>query len=215
MIFDWKTEVHRYRYYFVNLKTIGKREDVSSFAELTATFLVISFFILFAIRPTFVIVARLMREIQQQQEVSEKLQKKVVALRMAQEEFSNNMNRLYLVDQALPEKPDFPLLIFAVEKEAQETDTQIQSFSITKISVKSSEDVKPKTAQVSFFDFNLILTGDYKNLKEFLGKMEDLRRIIKIDSISFGKAKKAEKEPLKIKLSVTGRANFHPKEVSL
>jgi Tfp pilus assembly protein PilO len=134
---------------------------------------------------------------------------------MAQEEFSNNMNRLYLVDQALPEKPDFPLLIFAVEKEAQETDTQIQSLSVTKISVKAGEEVQPKAAPVSFFDFNLILTGDYQNLKGFLGRMENLRRIVKLDSISFEKAKKTEKELPKIKLSVTGRANFHPQEISL
>jgi hypothetical protein len=108
------------------------------------------------------------------------------------------MNRLYLVDQALPEKPDFPLLIFAVEKEAQETDTQIQSLSVTKISVKAGEEVQPKAAPVSFFDFNLILTGDYQNLKGFLGRMENLRRIVKLDSISFEKAKKTEKELPKI-----------------
>lgn len=215
MIFDWKTETYRYRYYLTNLKELGKRKDVGSFAELTATLFVISFFILFAIRPTFIIISGLMKEIKEKEEISNQLQQKVVALRMAQEEYSKNMSRLYLVDQALPEKPDFPLLIFAVEQEARSANAQMISFSITKIGIKTNQVSKSKTAKVPFFDFNSTLTGDYQNLKEFLGKMENLRRVIEIDSINFTKTKKTEKEASKIKLSITGKVNFQPKEVEL
>jgi len=215
MIFDWKTEIHRYRYYLVNLKEISKKKEVGSFAELTATLMVISFFILFAIRPTLIIVSGLIKEIKEKEEISNKLQGKVAALRASQEEYAKSANRLYLVDQALPEKPDFPLLIFTVEQEARATDTQLLSFSITKIGIKSSAPSKSKTAQVPFFDFHSTVTGDYQNLKEFLGRMENLRRVIEIDLVNFSKTKKTEKEPSRIRLSITGKVNFQPKEAEL
>lgn len=212
MIFDWKTEIRRYRYYFVNLQKLTQRKDVGSFTELTFTFLVISFFLLFAIRPTFIIIAGLVKEINEKEALTEKLQSKIISLRAAQEEFSINMDRLYLVDQALPDKPDFPLLILAFEKEAALSNSQILVFSITKIGIKGESDPTKNQASIPYFEFNSTLTGEYRDLREFLTRVENLRRAINLETVSFSKTKRTDQEPSRIKLSVSGLANFFPEE---
>jgi len=200
MIFDWKTEIHRYNRYFVNIGKLTERKDVRSLTGLTVTLFVISFFILFAIKPTFIIVAGLTREIKSEQEIDDKLQKKITTLTTAQEEYSLNENRFYLLDQALPETSEFPAFIVNAEKEAAECNVQIQSFTISKIILIGSKE--------NSFDFGLTATGSYQDLKNFLGKFEQLRRIVGLESISFGKTKKTVNEPAKIRLNISGKVSF-------
>jgi len=212
MIFDWRTEINRYRYYFNNFQTIVKRKDLRSFGELSLTLLVISFFLFFAIKPTLVIIAGLNKEINDKQVTSENLQKKITSLVAAQTEYTQNQDRFYLIDQALPETPDFPLLIFSLEKEATTSGVSLQSISITKIELKNANKTNPNPAAVPSFEFNSVLTGPYENLKLFLGQLENLRRIITLDTINFGKTKATEKEVAKISLSISGRVDFYPRK---
>ena len=130
----------------------------------------------------------------------------------AQTEYTQNQDRFYLIDQALPETPDFPLLIFSLEKEATTSGVSLQSISITKIELKNANKTNPNPAAVPSFEFNSVLTGPYENLKLFLGQLENLRRIITLDTINFGKTKATEKEVAKISLSISGRVDFYPRK---
>jgi len=208
MIFDWKTEIHRYHRYFVELQGLTEKKSVRSFFNLTLTLLTISFFAFFAIRPTLVIIASLKREIETKQEINSKLQEKIVSLVNAQEEYSLSENRFYLLDQTLPPSSDFPLLILSVEKEASASGVQLSSLSLGKVEIIG----KGKGSQNPSFEFTFLAEGDYKNLKEFLARVENLRRSINFTSASLTKTKKEKEETVKIRLSVTGEANFYPED---
>jgi len=212
MIFDWRTEINRYRYYFNNFQVIAKRKDLRSFGELSLTLLVISFFVFFAIKPTLVIVAGLTKEIKEKEQTSQNLQKKIASLVAAQQEYSLNQNRFYLVDQALPETPDFPLLILSVEKEATASGVTLESISITKIEIKTPDKANPDRTEVPSFEFSSSVTGSYENLKLFLSKVESLRRVLSLDTINFGKTKSTQKESSKIILNISGQVNFYPRK---
>lgn len=203
MIFDWKTEIHRYNRYFVNIGKMAERKDLRSMTWLTVTFFVISFFALFAIKPTSIIITSLTREIKDKREIDDKLQKKITTLVAAQEEYSLNENRFYLLNQALPETSEFPAFIMNAEKEAASCNVQIQSFTINKINLTSTKE--------SSFDFDLTVTGNYQDLRIFLGKFEKLRRVVGLESISFGKTKKTVNEPSKIRLNISGKVSFFKK----
>ncbi len=204
MIFDWKTEIHRYNRYFENIGKVTGRKDLRSLTGLTVTFFVISFFAFLAIKPTFVIVTGLTREIKDKKEIDDKLQKKIASLVAAQEEYSLNENRFYLLDQALPETSEFPAFIMNTEKEAVACNVQIQSFTINKIILTGAKGT-------GSFDFDLTATGNYQDLRIFLGKFEQLRRIASLESISFGKTKKTVNEPSKIRLNISGTVSFYEK----
>ena len=168
---------------------------------LTVTFFVISFFAFFAIKPTFIIITGLTREIKDKRELDDKFQKKITTLVAAQEEYSLNENRFYLLDQALPETSEFPSFIMNTEKEAASCNVKIQSFTINKILLTGAKE--------SSFDFDLTATGSYQDLRIFLGKFEQLRRVVSLESISFGKTKKTVNEPSKIRLNMSGKVSFY------
>lgn len=214
MIFDWRTEINRYRYYFNNFQAIAKRKDLRSFGELSITLLVTSFFVFFAIKPTLVIVAGLTKEIKEKEEISQNLQKKIVSLVAAQQEYSLNQNRFYLVDQALPETPDFPLLILSIEKEASASGVTLESISITKIEIKIPDKANLNRTEVPSFEFSSSITGSYENLKLFLSKIESFRRVLNLNTISFSKTKSTQKELAKLTLNLSGQVSFYPRKES-
>lgn len=211
MIFDWKKEAQRQQYYLLNLKRKAGLKPIRSFGELTVTLLTISFFVYFAIKPTFIIIAGLNKELGEKKEISDKLRQKITSLVTAQQEFSLYQDRFYLIDQALPEIPDFSLLILSLEKEASAAGVAFQSFSISKIessqSVKTSQKI-PQSA-TSFFNFSFSASGDYSSLKQFLSRLENLRRLATIKTITFTQNKKDEKNEQKTQLIVTGQADYY------
>lgn len=209
MIFDWKTEMHRYHRYFVDIQGIYKRKEVRTFGELTLSLLTISFFAFFAIRPTLVIIAKLTKEIKDKQEIKTSLRKKIADLLKAQENYSLAQNRFYLVDQALPLSPDFSSLIFPLEKEAYNSGVTLESFSISKIEIIRTAKVKTPTDEALDFEFNLTLTGSYPNLQNFLSRIDNLRRIINLDKINFKQVKKAKETDQTVMLSISGVSKFY------
>lgn len=216
MIFDWKTEHNRYRRYFVNLKKVTERSDVRSFTNLTLTFFLISIMGFLAIKPTLVIIANLAKEIKEKEEINQKLKSKIVSLVKAQEEYSLNQDRFFLLDQALPNTPDFPTLVSTLEKQANEAGVIFNSFSIDKILlVEKKETKETKEDKISSFEFNLSLSGEYDNLKEFLIRLEELRRIVNFSTVSLGAKKEPGKENVyreifNLRLNVSGKANYFP-----
>jgi Tfp pilus assembly protein PilO len=214
MIFDWKTETTRYHRYLATLRQIAQREDVRSWTNLTLSFLTIAFFGFFAIKPTLIIIAKLTKEIKDRQEVNLQLKKKIASLIAAQEQYSANQERFYLIDQALPQTPDFPSFLFCLEKEATSAGIKIQSFSITKIEIAQTQKAKPADQKSPSFEFNLALTGDYVNLQRFAGQIENLRRSLNLEKISFSKTKKEKEETPKIVLTIFGKSNFYEKTIN-
>jgi len=214
MIFDWKTETSRYRRYLAELRQLSQRKDVRSWTNLTLSFLTITFFGFFAIKPTLIIIAKLTKEIKDRKEINLQLKKKIASLIAAQEQYSANQERFYLIDQALPQTADFPSLLFCLEKEAASAGVQIQSFSITKIEIIGTKKAKPADQKSPSFEFNLVLTGDYGNLQRFAGQIENLRRSLNLEKISFGKTKKIKEESPKIVLTISGKSNFYEKTIN-
>lgn len=213
MILDWQTEAHRYRRYFVNLKKVTERNDVRSFTNLTLTFLLISIMGLLAVKPTLVIIARLIKEIKEKEEINQQLKNKIGSLVKAQEEYSLNQDRFYLLNQALPKTSDFPNLIFTLEKQANETGVTFSSFSIDKIQLINEKVLKEE--KISSFEFNISLSGTYDNLRELLNRLGELRRIVEFSTVSFGVKKEPgeetpNEETLNLKLIIAGEANYFP-----
>lgn len=212
MKINLKDEFHRYNRYFVSLKEFSQKKPVRSFTNLTLSMLTIAFFAFFAIKPTVVIIASLTKEIKDKQEIRTKIKSKITSLVQAQETYSLNQDRFYLLDQSLPDIPDFPSLIFPLEKEATLNNIQIRSFSITVIDIIPKGKTKDKASVTSSFDFNISATGDYQNLKAFLVKLKTLRRLLTIERASFGQTKKSRDQSITTTLAISGSSSFYPKE---
>jgi len=206
MSFDWKNEYHRYSHYFFNLKKITQSNKARSFAWISLTVFTITFFLIVAIQPTLITIARLNKEIKDKKEASSQLQKKIDTIIAAQEEFAKNIDNSQLLDEALPEKSQFPLLAYYFENLANNEGVTLNSLSFGKIEIESKNGAKAQNKTADSLNFQVGVSGDYLKLKNFLNNLEATRRLLKSENVFFTQVKvETGKE---ISLLISGEAYF-------
>ena len=75
--------------------------------EIGGTFFLISFFILFAIKPTFLTISTLIGDIKAKEDMTKQLKVKINDIIQAQDLFSQAQERYFLVEASLPTTPRF------------------------------------------------------------------------------------------------------------
>jgi Tfp pilus assembly protein PilO len=206
MNFDWKKEYYRYHRYFFGLQKAAKAPQVRSFAWLSLTIFTICFFLVVAIRPTLVTIARLNREIRDKKEANQKMQAKINSIIAAQDEYAQKLDLLPLLEEALPERSEFPRLASFIERLASENGAVLKSLTFNQIGQVGKDKNKAVSSETGSLEFSLNVSGSYPNLKAFLAKLEDSRRIIKIDKTAFSQVK--EEEGSELVLYLSGQALF-------
>lgn len=178
MPIDWRSGYHRYHPYFLGAKGLYQKKEAIVLTGLALTFFTISFFGLFAIKPTLTTIVSLIKEINTKREIDQKLQVKINTLRQAQANYSLVRDKLVLVDQALPQEPELVNLIYQIEILAQKNNVAIKSlgFQSSYLFGEKVEEIKPGLP--SAVDFSLTLAGDFESLNNFLASFENLRRAV-------------------------------------
>lgn len=194
------TNFHRYQRYFVNIGRLYKIKKVRVYTEIVLSLLAISFFLAFAIKPTLITIAELVKTINDQKMITDQLQNKINALALAQSEYNLVSSDLYLVDEALPKNSQISGLAIQIEALAQQAGIVLGSVRFDPIPLK--ENRSPKKTEIAF---NLTASGDFQNLKSFLRLLNSLRRVIQVETFSF-KIKGAESEALLLGLG--GKAYY-------
>jgi len=208
MPYNWQTEYHRYRRYFLDLGRLYGKKKVRVYTEIIFSIVTTTLFLFFAIRPTLITIGGLMRKIKDQKAVTEQLQNKITALNMAQTEYSLVKDDLYLIDRFLPQDPHLSLLIKQLEFTAQQTAVTIETIKFDSVPLRGETLLTPTMLRSQ--NFNLVVSGQYQNLKSFLQACL-LGRIILIESFTF-KSGKTSQEPAAagplLTLSLNGQAYF-------
>lgn len=196
MALNWQTGYHRYRRYFVDLGQLYRQKKTRVYTEIVLSIFTTAFFLFFAIKPTVVTITGLLKETKDKKMVVEKLEEKVNALNLAQREYQSLQTELYLVDQALPQEAKISLLLKQLEALALKAQVNVEAIQYSTVTLRG----EISRSEPQGLGFNLAVSGDYQNLREFLHSLNDLRRIILLDAFSF-KIKKAEEQKLILTLS--------------
>jgi len=191
----------QYHRFYTNVTRLYQQKKIRAYTELVLSVLTISFFLFFAIKPTAVTISGLVKEIEDQRLVAEKLQQKINDLGTARKEYLTIKTDLPLVDQALPPESQTILLARQLEALTRRTAVTINGLSFGQAAIKQ---VKTEP-ELQTIDFNLTVTGEYQNLKSFLQSLESLTRMTSMDG--FGFQKKSED----LILHLTGQAYYLPK----
>ena len=212
MQFKLKPNYRSYKRYFTNVKHLYKRRDVVVYTGLTLSFFAISFFGFFALRPTIVTIAGLLKEIEEKREINQKLDKRLSSLRQAQANYALVADSKNLVDETLPEKPELSQLVYQLEGLAQEQALLINSLGVESVTLlgKPPRSKTEEKASVSEINFSTTLEGDFSSLSDFLLWLGQLRRAIRVDPFSFTKSER-EGQSI-IKLNIGSKAFFYSKE---
>lgn len=193
---------HRYRRYLGNIRFLYQKKQARVYTGIVLSILTVAFFGFFAIRPTLVTISGLLKEIKDKREVVAQMDQKINNLAKAQANYNQISNRLYLINQSLPQDPDLSLLIKQVEALARISSVNLDSVRFDKTNLQG--EVEKKEEQK--VGFSLALSGSYQNLKQFLNSLDTLRRVILIESFAF--KSKAEGETQFLTLTINAKAHY-------
>lgn len=179
--FNYKTDMSRYRYYYQRLQTLTQKPVTQVSSALLFTIGAIIFFAVVAIKPTLETVAELTRKIGDQKKVLAQAEKKVAALATAQQQYESIQAYLPYLDEAVPTSYAVQQLTHDVESVASSLGLPISAFKISNL-----EFPPPSTPedQIRELIFTISLNTFYPEAKMFIQSLEQLPRLVVLDSVS-------------------------------
>ena len=194
MPFDYKTQYERYKKYYQSLEQTIQKPKHHVYSATVFSFLAVSLFGWYAIRPTVQTILYLRREIKDNEVVNQKLEEKISALVEAQANYQNVEPQLPVVNQTLPQNPNVIALIvqlrnLAIISGASLSGVQVPTVPILGQDATSSALTTVKQAKLTDFPLSVTVSGLFPNIQSYLQGLISMRRIIAIDSFSVSKSK--------------------------
>ncbi|MEK7166281.1 MAG: type 4a pilus biogenesis protein PilO [Patescibacteria group bacterium] len=217
--------IHRYHRYYKNITPLFKNRSVQAYTMVILSLFTISFFGVFAIRPTLKTIATLQRQIIDKSFVDEKLEQKINMLIEAQEQYQRIEKELPVIYSLLPEKAEFPALLRQLEIVVIQNEATISGISFDSVilygdtankqvalvavdeNTNESAPVQDNTISTPLF-FNLIINGSYDRLVNLLEQLTRLDRLITIHSVELTSSGKEAQSTLN--LGVKSSSYYYP-----
>lgn len=199
MPFNYKTELERYRRYYQSLEPLINKNKSQNYTAVIFSFLVVSLFGLYAIRPTIQTILTLKREIQDKTELSQKMEDKIAALIEAQAAYSQIEPSLPIIDQALPSDPQAIGLIIQIRNLASASNVVLATTQLPPVpllgldaTMAAKPNTTPDTKKPQSFEFTISVVGPYAAIQTFLTGLTEMRRIVAIESVAIANEKVTE-----------------------
>lgn len=214
MPLGWRKQYLRYKEYFMDIVSLyNRRQDLRIFLELLLTLGAIIFFAVVALRPTALTISQLLTDIKTKEELVSKLDQKIVNIQKARQVYDQESQRVLMAKDAVPNGPTPESLSRQIEGLAQRNGDTILGFSVQEVilvgkegALSTEESKKALPGGSLGLSFSVSVTGSYQGLTTFLDNLENIRRPIKIDTLSLT-ANNSESGQ-KIILLVTGRVPY-------
>lgn len=206
MLFNYKTELARYRRYYQPIENIAQQPKIHIYTAAIFSFLAISLFGWYAIRPTLQTILFLQKEIADDKIVNQKMEEKITSLIQAQATFQSMQQALPLLYEALPQDPSVVNVLGQLRNLAQTTQASLSAVTIAsapvvpKILEPTKSEKTPPLATKSPLSTTKIgtlvsrkivdvptsitLSGPYPSIDAFLNGLISMRRIMTVDSVS-------------------------------
>lgn len=210
----WRKNYLRYRTYFLNIAAhYQKRTDLKIYMELFLSLATISIFALFALKPTLITIAQLVKEIESKKETISTLDKKIENLAQAQATYEQEKEKILLLETSIPKEPSPERFLRQIEALSTRDATVVLSISLGKTTIlgqeqpeKTDSQLEPLPGGADELSFGITTTSIYPTLNTFLADMEKMRRPVKTDSLNF-KLTETEEGTI-LKLVVNGRTPY-------
>jgi Tfp pilus assembly protein PilO len=173
--------------------------------ELFLSLGTVIFFAIFAIRPTLLTMADLIKEIEDKETLDQQLGQKVAALSTAQVEFFNLQSQLALLDEALPNQPDLIVALKIIEKIASDRQIIITNVTVSELPREEPlpDDLKSSQIKRASIPITLSVTGDYPTIRQFVEDLQNSRRTFVIDSVAFSSSEERGVKRLQATLNLS------------
>lgn len=159
--------------------------------ETSGTFVLITFFLFFAIRPTALTISALIGEIKAKEKLVAEMRKKIGNLVLAQDAFSQVQERYKVINSALPDGPDYRQSMVQIISAAKES-----GVSIDKLNYDLMDATKDSATPSLLGSFSVAVTRktSFASSLDLVDKILHNRRLISLKSIRINSVRN-EKNP--------------------
>lgn len=158
-----------------------KNKKTASYFTITFTFIVLSFFGIFAIKPTLTTATSLIKNVDDLKKINIDYENKISSLIAAQAEYEKIRDDLPLIESAMPNNANFSKLAKTLERFAYQENIYISQLQIDSVPI-STPSSKNKMEQ---YGFGIVVSGEYSSLTSFISHLINWRRIVTIKTLDF------------------------------
>jgi len=173
--------------------------------ELFLTIGAVIFFALFAIRPTLITMSDLVNELTEKRKLDLKMSQKIATLATLQGQFTPLQNQAVVLTQAFPDSPDLLYVLKLIERNASEHKLAIQNLQVNDLPNQTQVITTEQSTRISF-PLSLTLTGSFESIKNFIDALQNSRRVITVENISFNTQESSNNRTLEATLSLTAHS---------
>ncbi len=160
-----------------------KEERTQKFTTLVLTLVALSLFGLLAINPTLSTIAKLKKQVSDNNFVDQKLQQKINALTALSQKYTSLQNDLPIITAAIPKNPEIPLLVAQIQATSKNSNVSLNSLQTFQVEIE-----KPKIQKkFSSFSFAFSADGSYNDLLKFVSLVSNMERVVSVDILSLTK----------------------------
>jgi len=158
-----------------------KNKKTASYLTITLSLMALSFFGLFALRPTLITAVSLVKNVNDLGALNIEYENKIGSIIRAQAEYENLRDSLPLLTQALPDNAYFHQLANTLESFAQKSNVTIQQMQIDATPI-----TKPKSSgKLERFGFVVIGIGDYPSISTYISHVLNWKRVVALHTLEF------------------------------
>ena len=181
MPYNYKTELERYRRYYQSLEPLLGKPKSRNYTTVIFSFLAVSLFGWYAIRPTIQTILTLKREIQDKTDINQKMEDKIANLIQAQAAYSQIEWSLPVIDEALPDSSEAVSLVIQLQNLASSTGVTVIAVQLPAVPLLGSAGSANKDQS---FDVSITVSGNYQGLQAFLTGLSEMRRVVVLSSVT-------------------------------
>ncbi|HTK03293.1 MAG TPA: hypothetical protein VL401_00795 [Alphaproteobacteria bacterium] len=218
MALGWHGQYIRYREFFLNISSLYKqRADLRAFLEVILSLSTVILFLLFALRPTALTIISLLQEIKEKQTTIASLNQKLSNLKTANTVFEENQSNIPIIETSIATSPEPNLITHQLELLGVKNSVNVLGISVGQIILvgtapvkKSSTDVKPMPGGARDMPLSFSISGNFPNLLAFIRDLENLRTIIRIDTVTINSSHNNNEQV--ITAAISGRVPYLGKQ---
>ena len=139
-----------------------------------------------------------MGEINQKKDVEKRMDEKIKQISASQKDYQQVLLKMAVLDSAIPKEAEIDSWARAMATVASSSGTEITGITLSNVPVKGAV-ASPR--ELTEMGFTLTAAADYPGARQFIERIENLRRLIRVDSVGILKATKEEN---KVTFSVKG-----------
>lgn len=181
MSLNINTQVTRIKPLFDYIKKQQENRKFVKSIEISATFVLITFFLYFAVRPTVITISKLKGDIESKKILKEELKSKINQVIIAQDKFSQVQERYSVVESSLPDNPNFYEASYII----QSTGTKL-NIPVNTITFDLEE--HPETVLepgLKSYSTSVVVNGSFSDLVNLSNQILKSPRTDNISSINF------------------------------